>query len=62
MVLVDESDKIKASFRSKGRINVAEIAAHFGGGGHIHAAACRMDVNTILDAKELLIKYLEDIL
>lgn len=32
----------KASLRSKGRINVEQIARAFGGGGHHNAAACRM--------------------
>lgn len=31
-------DKVKISFRSNGRINVAEIAEQFGGGGHAMAA------------------------
>ncbi len=32
----------KVSLRSKGRFNVEEVARKFGGGGHINAAACRM--------------------
>jgi phosphoesterase RecJ-like protein len=32
----------KVSLRSKGRFSVEEIARKFGGGGHINAAACRM--------------------
>jgi phosphoesterase RecJ-like protein len=32
----------KVSFRSRGRVNVAELAAEFGGGGHHNAAGCRM--------------------
>ncbi|OGL39629.1 MAG: hypothetical protein A2042_08385 [Candidatus Schekmanbacteria bacterium GWA2_38_11] len=35
--------KVKVSFRSKGSINVAEIAKNFGGGGHKNAAGCVMD-------------------
>lgn len=31
-------EKIKISFRSNGKVNVSEIAAHFGGGGHKMAA------------------------
>ncbi len=32
----------KISFRSKGNINVNEIAAYFGGGGHVFASGCMM--------------------
>ena len=33
----------KISLRSKGRVNVEKIAKKFGGGGHINAAACRIE-------------------
>ena len=33
----------KLSLRSKGKVNVEKIAAQFGGGGHVNAAACRID-------------------
>ena len=33
----------KLSLRSKGRVNVETIARKFGGGGHLNAAACRME-------------------
>lgn len=52
--------QFKLSLRSKGHINVEKIARRFGGGGHINAAACRIDGNIetiksqVLDAvKEL---------
>jgi phosphoesterase RecJ-like protein len=32
----------KVSLRSKGRFNVEQVAGKFGGGGHINAAACRI--------------------
>jgi phosphoesterase RecJ-like protein len=35
--------KYRVSFRSRGRVNVAELAEGFGGGGHHNAAACRLD-------------------
>ncbi len=43
-VLLKESPdgKIKVSMRAKARMNVAEIAAEFGGGGHIRAAGCTL--------------------
>jgi phosphoesterase RecJ-like protein len=33
----------KISLRSKGKVNVEKIAKKFGGGGHINAAACRIE-------------------
>jgi phosphoesterase RecJ-like protein len=35
-------DSVKVSLRSAGRINVAAVAQHFGGGGHVRAAGCRL--------------------
>lgn len=42
----------KASMRSSDRINVAEICAEFGGGGHERAAGCSFYGGTIEDAEE----------
>ncbi len=33
-------DKIKVSFRSKGKIDVNKLASYFGGGGHVTASGC----------------------
>lgn len=38
IVFREEDEKVKVNFRSKGKINVSEIAKRFGGGGHIRAA------------------------
>lgn len=35
-----EDSKVKVSFRSKGELNVASLAEHFGGGGHRGASGC----------------------
>ncbi len=35
-------DDYKFSFRSRGKVNVAALAAAFGGGGHHNAAGCRL--------------------
>ncbi len=35
--------RIRMSLRSKGKLNVAEIAARLGGGGHENAAGCTVD-------------------
>ncbi|RED86445.1 DHH family phosphoesterase [Cohnella phaseoli] len=32
---------VKVSMRSAGKVNVAEVAQRFGGGGHVRAAGCR---------------------
>ena len=41
----------KASFRSKGKVNVNEVAAVFGGGGHILASGCMVfgDLEEVVD-------------
>ncbi len=41
----------KASFRSKGKVNVNEVARKFGGGGHILASGCMLfgDIEEIYD-------------
>lgn len=43
-LLLYETDTLefKVSMRSKADVNVAEVAAYFGGGGHIRAAGCTM--------------------
>ncbi|NMO96204.1 DHH family phosphoesterase [Paenibacillus lemnae] len=38
-----ESGAVKASFRSAGHVDVAALAQSFGGGGHVRAAACRIE-------------------
>jgi phosphoesterase RecJ-like protein len=38
-----EKNKYKISFRSKGKVNVAEIAKIFGGGGHRNASGCELE-------------------
>lgn len=36
-------NQYKLSLRSKGKVDVEKIARQFGGGGHLNAAACRID-------------------
>ena len=50
----------KASLRSTGK-NVAEIAAKFGGGGHIRAAGCTVKAESIDSARDAIITLCEDI-
>lgn len=35
--------RVRLSLRSKGQLNVAQIAERFGGGGHHHASGCTID-------------------
>lgn len=39
---VPDSDRYRLSIRSKGSLNVAEVAEHFGGGGHRTASGCTL--------------------
>jgi bifunctional oligoribonuclease and PAP phosphatase NrnA len=44
LLYVELSDgRFKLSMRSKGTVNVERVARAFGGGGHINAAACRIE-------------------
>ena len=47
-------NEIKVSFRSKNYLNVGEIAATFGGGGHVRASGCTIK-DTIENAKKMVI-------
>jgi phosphoesterase RecJ-like protein len=38
-----QEGRYKLSLRSKGSVNVERVARVFGGGGHVNAAACRME-------------------
>jgi len=39
----EERDKFKINFRSKGKVNVSNIARAFGGGGHFQASGCQAE-------------------
>lgn len=54
-IFIRETDKgMRASLRSKTYVNVAEIAVMFGGGGHVHAAACTIQ-GSLEHAKQQLL-------
>ena len=44
----------KVSFRSKGDADVARVAGAFGGGGHVNAAACRIEGDLTTVKKRLM--------
>jgi phosphoesterase RecJ-like protein len=50
-----EESIFKISFRSKGRVNVNEVAAKFGGGGHEKASGCKIK-GSYLDIKKQLLE------
>ncbi len=62
-VLLKEIDDklVKVSLRSKNYLNVSDICANFGGGGHIRAAGCSIKENFNLAKKEILEKLLESL-
>lgn len=45
---------VKVSFRSKGNVNVAEIAASFSGGGHRNASGCTLRGMGLEEAKQAI--------
>ncbi|MBE9532390.1 MAG: bifunctional oligoribonuclease/PAP phosphatase NrnA, partial [Proteobacteria bacterium] len=61
-MLVKESENpgtiCKVSLRSKGKVDVAAVAASFGGGGHKNAAGCTID-GTLQSTKEKLLAALK---
>jgi bifunctional oligoribonuclease and PAP phosphatase NrnA len=46
---------VRLSLRSKGEVNVAEIATRLGGGGHENAAGCTLDGPLSRALEEILI-------
>ena len=49
----------KVSLRSKGKVDVSEIAVFFGGGGHMRAAGCTMN-GTFYDVVNNLSLHIEE--
>ncbi|MCH4890911.1 bifunctional oligoribonuclease/PAP phosphatase NrnA [Acidaminobacter sp. JC074] len=59
VLLKEISDKeIKVSMRSKSYLDVSEISLLFGGGGHIRAAGCTLNMN-LQEAEQTIIKEIE---
>ena len=54
-----EKDLYKVSFRSKGKVNVAEIAQSFGGGGHRNASGCELK-GSLDSIKKKLLKAIKE--
>ncbi|MCS7065346.1 MAG: bifunctional oligoribonuclease/PAP phosphatase NrnA, partial [Fimbriimonadales bacterium] len=50
--------KIRVSLRSRGAVNVALIAQHFGGGGHENAAGCTLEMS-MSEAEQVLLQEVQ---
>jgi phosphoesterase RecJ-like protein len=55
LVFVESENKIKASFRSRGRIPVNKLASEFGGGGHINAAGIQLENINFEEIRNIII-------
>jgi bifunctional oligoribonuclease and PAP phosphatase NrnA len=51
--------RIRLSLRSKGDLNVARVAEHFGGGGHSHASGCTLN-GPLPVAADTILTYLRE--
>ncbi|HOI75117.1 MAG TPA: bifunctional oligoribonuclease/PAP phosphatase NrnA [Syntrophales bacterium] len=51
----------KVSLRSKGRVNIEKVARSFGGGGHMNAAACRLE-GELADVVRRVLEEIEAVL
>ncbi|HNO76901.1 MAG TPA: bifunctional oligoribonuclease/PAP phosphatase NrnA [Phycisphaerae bacterium] len=59
-LLVDWGNGVtKCSFRSKGRVDVAKLAASFGGGGHVRAAGARIEA-PLEKAKLMVLEHIRE--
>ena len=50
--------KVKVSFRSKGKVNVADVAKLFGGGGHRNASGCVMN-GTLNEVQDMVLNSIK---
>ena len=53
-----EDGQVRVSFRSKGDYDVAQVAVHFGGGGHKKAAGCTIH-GTLEEATEKILEQIK---
>ncbi len=54
----NQNSQVRVSFRSKGKYDVAQVAAQFGGGGHKKAAGCTIN-GTLEQATEQILAQLK---
>lgn len=58
----ENNGSFRASVRSVGDIDVSRVAATFGGGGHMRAAGCTIEAQSIDDAERKLLLAIRNIL
>jgi phosphoesterase RecJ-like protein len=51
VIFVEDGERIRVSLRSRSRVDVAQVARRFSGGGHARAAGCRI-VGDLANVKE----------
>ncbi len=49
ILIIELATEVKCSFRSKGDVTVRDLAARYGGGGHIYAAGARIPARPLAD-------------
>ena len=59
-LIKEEADKISVNLRSRGAVDVSQIAQVFGGGGHARAAGCKMTGKTVEQAADELARVVCD--
>ena len=52
----EEESRVNVTFRSKGLLDVALVAKHFGGGGHKQASGCKIQAS-LQEAQEAVTAY-----
>jgi phosphoesterase RecJ-like protein len=60
LLMEEENNEIRCSFRAKDRYNVRHLAVNFKGGGHSQAAGARVKDKTIDELKKEIIEYIEN--
>lgn len=62
ILIIELASEIKCSFRSKGDVGVRDLAARYGGGGHIYAAGARIPGRRLEDVVTDVISAAEQVL
>lgn len=60
VMIVELEGEIKLSFRSKGSTYVRDLAASFGGGGHVYAAGARVKARSLDDVVQAVVTAAAD--
>lgn len=62
ILFIELPGTIKCSFRSKGDVHIRNLAAQYGGGGHVYAAGARVNDRTLKDVYEEITARVKDVL